>query len=183
MSSTSLDYTPDWERISKCGGYFSVFCPDHPRAWSTGYVHVHIIITEIKAGRLLTKSEVVHHIDRDKLNNSPDNLEILPSRTEHAIEHGNDRQITKVELTCHSCGTQFTRRLGNEPSKKGYKNAFCSRKCNGKTNGRPNFLPRSTNKIEHGSKVAYSYHKCRCELCRSENTRRHKIWRDSKLTL
>lgn len=39
-----------------------------------------------REGRLLSSDELVHHVDRDPLNNNPDNLVIL-SRTEHQRLH------------------------------------------------------------------------------------------------
>lgn len=33
--------------------------------------------------------------------------------------------------------------------------------------------------VPHGTKVGYSYHKCRCELCRAANTAAHKKYRAS----
>jgi hypothetical protein len=34
--------------------------------------------------------------------------------------------------------------------------------------------------IRHGTHVAYAYHKCRCDVCRTANTERCKRWRRSK---
>lgn len=48
--------------------------------------HIHRIVAEIKIGRELTKREIVHHIDGNKHNNSPDNLQIM-NRAEHARVH------------------------------------------------------------------------------------------------
>jgi len=49
----------------------------------------HRLVAEKKIGRPLKAWEVVHHIDKDKLNNSPDNLEVL-SRAEHILTHRED---------------------------------------------------------------------------------------------
>lgn len=38
-------------------------------------------------GRPLTSEEEVHHRDRDRGNNEPRNLELLPDRSSHAQEH------------------------------------------------------------------------------------------------
>lgn len=45
-------------------------------------VRVHRLVAAAKVGRPLKKSEDVHHLDGDKLNCTPDNLEIL-GHTEH----------------------------------------------------------------------------------------------------
>jgi len=49
--------------------------------------HIHRQIAEQMLGRKLHPGEVVHHIDGDKRNNSPDNLMILDSQKEHARLH------------------------------------------------------------------------------------------------
>ena len=46
----------------------------------------HVAIAECKLGRELKQNEVVHHIDRNRLNNSPGNLEVL-TKTQHARLH------------------------------------------------------------------------------------------------
>ncbi len=49
--------------------------------------HAHRVIAEEKLGRPLRKGEIVHHEDHDKQNYHPDNLEILPSQSEHMKRH------------------------------------------------------------------------------------------------
>lgn len=70
-------------------GYRLVHVPEHPFSNSNNYVREHRLVMENKLGRYLTPLEVVHHIDGDKLNNSPDNLELFSKNSEHL----------KVELT------------------------------------------------------------------------------------
>jgi hypothetical protein len=52
-------------------------------------------VAEESAGRLLTKSEVVHHKDGDKLNNRPDNLQILPDQSAHVKLHKEEDEKRK----------------------------------------------------------------------------------------
>lgn len=47
---------------------------------------IHRVVAEIKIGRPLKKDEVVHHKDRNKANNNPDNLEVM-TRGEHTALH------------------------------------------------------------------------------------------------
>jgi hypothetical protein len=49
-------------------------------------IALHRLIVQQREGRVLTSDEVVHHVDHDRLNNSPDNLVIL-SRSEHQRLH------------------------------------------------------------------------------------------------
>lgn len=48
--------------------------------------HEHRVVAEQKYGRKLTFDDVVHHIDGNKRNNHPDNLEVL-TRKEHCRVH------------------------------------------------------------------------------------------------
>ena len=49
--------------------------------------HTHRVVAEQILGRPLAPGEVVHHINRDKTDNRPENLMIFPSQAEHARWH------------------------------------------------------------------------------------------------
>lgn len=51
-----------------------------------GSEHEHRIVAAVKLGRSLTSSDIVHHEDEVKLNNSPDNL-LVTDRPMHAKIH------------------------------------------------------------------------------------------------
>lgn len=48
--------------------------------------HIHRVEAEKKIGRALLPGEIVHHVDGDKFNNDPDNLEVM-TQSEHARIH------------------------------------------------------------------------------------------------
>lgn len=129
-------------------------------------MYVHVVVMEAKLGRLLRRGEVVHHDNEDRLDNDPDNL-VLTSKVGHGKEHA--RPQRQVGLTCANCGKKFKRRLGQEPSKKGAKRAFCSRRCNGLANGF-----KGNHGVRHGTLVAYNYRGCRCSLCKEAKSRYYR---------
>lgn len=77
-------------------GYVRLRIPDHPRACH-GYVLEHIVIAEQMLGRPLHDTEVVHHRDHNKSNNSPENLEIL-TESEHKSLHMKERHSARLGL-------------------------------------------------------------------------------------
>lgn len=88
-TNINLEYMmyKDRKRIFK-NGYVVVEYPDHPKAFDTGSgvigVYEHILIAEEEVlDRPLKAGEVVHHLDKNRANNSPDNLLPLenPSHT------------------------------------------------------------------------------------------------------
>jgi len=68
-------------------GYKKLLIPDHPRSDKKGYVFEHIVIVEAKICRMLKEKEVVHHVDGNKTNNNPNNLEIFPDNKTHIKHH------------------------------------------------------------------------------------------------
>lgn len=119
-------------KIGLNNGYRLVHLPEHHRAWKTGYVYEHIVVMEEKLGRPLNASEVVHHKDENKLNNVPDNLELMNNHSDHAKLHGSKKTPTMIQGICDQCGADFERRKGNDWLIKNYKHKFCSRTCMGK---------------------------------------------------
>jgi hypothetical protein len=91
--------TRGWYRDPK--GYILVYQPDHPNASKAGYVMQHRLVMEGMLGRLLTPEEVVHHKNRVKDNNGPDNLELMTKRA-----HDSGRS-PRYMATCPCCGHVF----------------------------------------------------------------------------
>lgn len=67
-------------------GYPMIRMPDHPDAKTNGYLFEHRWVMEQKLGRRLRPFEVVHHLDGNKKNNSPENLELFDSNGAHISE-------------------------------------------------------------------------------------------------
>ena len=61
-------------------------------------IHEHRIIAERKLGRKLQQGEVVHHIDGNKRNNRPENLQVFSSQAEHAKWHAAQKEAIKNEI-------------------------------------------------------------------------------------
>jgi len=77
--------------VKRSNGYYWIYKKDHPHANRQGYVYYHRIIAEKKIGRILERWEVVHHVDLNKSNNNPENLQVM-SEYDHAIFHFNLRK-------------------------------------------------------------------------------------------
>ena len=80
---------------------------DHPNASTNGKIYEHVYVMSNFIGRALNKDECVHHIDRDKTNNSLSNLRLM-TISEHSILHAlEDRKAFKVTSVCKACGNLF----------------------------------------------------------------------------
>lgn len=117
-SIQALHRNPNWKggRTVASNGYVLVKAPDHPAADSRGYVYEHRLVAEQKIGRPLRPGEQVHHIDHNKQNNAPANLEVVAGRAEHAVRHRTTGQGRRrpgqandlVRCAC-GCGASFPR--------------------------------------------------------------------------
>ncbi len=68
-------------------GYVVIKQPDHPHAALSGWVREHTVVVCEMFGRNLLPGELVHHIDGDRANNSPGNLEVVGSIALHRLKH------------------------------------------------------------------------------------------------
>lgn len=96
--------------------YKVLYLPNHHRAFSNGTVYEHIVVAEKKIGRKLKDNEVVHHIDKNKSNNSPENILVFRSSAEHTAHHNgmkfmiDEEGIAYVEENinyCCDCGKKI----------------------------------------------------------------------------
>ena len=72
---------------SRDDGYLMVKKPDHPRANNNGYVFVHILVAEEGLGRPLRDGETIHHINRNRQDNRPENISVKDSPGIHQHLH------------------------------------------------------------------------------------------------
>jgi len=118
--------------ISK-GDYNYALVPEHPFATRNGYVLLHRVVIENHLGRVLKRSEVVHHKNHNKKDNRVENLEVLDA-SEHCRRHGLEQGRKMVTLRCPICGKLFERQIRQthlvKPSKYGC--TCCSSECRGK---------------------------------------------------
>lgn len=94
--------------ISTCKGGGYRYCrtePPHPNRNAKGLYPLHRVLLENKLGRLLTSSEIAHHVDEVKENDDPNNIE-LKTWGEHTSEHMVSRRALLVNLKCY-CGREF----------------------------------------------------------------------------
>jgi maltoporin len=104
---------PMWKggRTISREGYVLIKDWNHPRTHANGYVLEHIKVLEQKLQRPLAKNEVTHHINGNKMDNRPENLEAV-NRAHHITYHhlgaSYAKHIEKVTV-CSICGSSKTK--------------------------------------------------------------------------
>jgi len=79
-------------RVIRDDGYALVRCPSYPRSNRKGYVLEHRVVKAIEIGRPLLTVEVVHHKNKNRLDNRPANLQLMLNGR-HVSQH--QRQVSK----------------------------------------------------------------------------------------
>ena len=110
-------------------GYKVVYRPEHPDSWKLGYIYAHRLVAEEKIGRRIKSfpKEVINHIDGDKLNNDPDNIEVMSNGDHTRLTH---KKYDDKPKECLICGDKFYKKYGS--LKQWNKRKYCSLKCYGK---------------------------------------------------
>lgn len=143
----------NYKRYDK-NGYVIVNIPNHPKAFdATGdknpnsyCVYEHVLVAEELIDRPLKEGEVVHHLDENRSNNSPDNLLVL-SNPMHTKLHSwldknniepKENYEQQKQLGCVRCA------ICDKPI--AYNLKYCSHTCSDLDTGR-------THRYEHPDKV------------------------------
>lgn len=87
------------------GKYEYETCYGHPRANKDGSVYTHVLVAEQKLGRYLKSEEVVHHIDENKMNNTPDNIMVFATKADHTSFHNGN--VTLADLLQNENGAYY----------------------------------------------------------------------------
>lgn len=153
----TMEWIPwSWTRTESQGKYRFAIIPEHPNADSRDRVLEHRAVAENMLGRLLVSGEEVHHVNENKLDNDPGNLEVL-TPAEHRRRHFQPEMRSGL---CPTCGALVVRA---KRQARGVR-MFCSRRCSAVAAG-------PTRDPEHGTYGRYRLG-CHCTDCRAANAGR-----------
>lgn len=111
------------KKIMICNGYPSIYLPSHSRAYSAGWVYVHILQAEKLLNRPLNKLEAVHHEDENRMNFDLSNLVVFASDADHVAYHNG------VERVLLDNGTYYCPSKGIKINNVYYKRCKCGGLC------------------------------------------------------
>jgi hypothetical protein len=121
------DKNPAWKGgVSvDADGYVLVYSPDHPNRSCHNTVRLHRLVMEKVLGRPLLPSEVVHHKDKNKLNNTPENLTLYRDNGRHLADEltgkcpkwtEDGKQRIEAGVRHHVLNSQLRRRSATQSS-------------------------------------------------------------------
>ena len=88
-------------------GYRMLYRPGHPMASRQGYIMEHRLVMSEAIGRMLTGSEVVHHVNGNKADNRLENLVVMSNAQHSRLPKGERKTL----VCCPHCGGKI--RLSN----------------------------------------------------------------------
>ena len=89
--------------IDSAIGYQYFIDKEHPLAHQAGKVYYHRHVASVARGRWLEDGECVHHMDGNRSNNHPSNLQVM-SISEHSTLHAIAKQKEPQWQLCKRCG-------------------------------------------------------------------------------
>lgn len=118
--------TTNGHRYVAGNGYVYIKLHDHPEAKSgRGYVLEHRVVAELKIGRRLRRGEAVHHLNRIRTDNRPENLEVVESNSAHQKLHRGTKRLN----TCQAVIKRSYTKYGRGPLSGKHVNCVLSRPC------------------------------------------------------
>jgi hypothetical protein len=116
---TGREYKPDNQhRYIRTDGYVAIRTGIHTHELE------HRLVMERMIGRRLESFEHVHHINGNKQDNRPENLQLM-TNSEHQKLHDWPRTKSgRIRLTCQRCGAEYERKLS-----RAVESRHCSNQC------------------------------------------------------
>ena len=105
-------------------GRFRVWLPDHPRAYNSGYIFRSIVAYEMYHDVKVPPEMDIHHKDNNILNDSKENLVMIPHSVHKTKYHTGRGWVDKI---CQYCGETF--KIERWRLKEPTRGKFCSQKC------------------------------------------------------
>lgn len=90
-------------KLDPSNGYMYCYAPEHDLANKAGIVKEHTYKISRYIGRKLLPDECIHHIDRDRSNNSMDNLMLMTRASHLSLHMREDRSATLEQISCATC--------------------------------------------------------------------------------
>ena len=79
-------------------GYAFIYAPNHKYSNGKGYIREHRLVIEKQIGRYLKSTERTHHLNKIKIDNSPENLMLFINGSAHQRFHGNPNNVKPKEI-------------------------------------------------------------------------------------
>lgn len=84
--------------ISTCNGYNLIINHNHPYHIVNNYIYEHRDVIEKILGRILARKNSIHHINKNKKDNRPQNLICFTSNGPHRRFHFNPNNVKSEEI-------------------------------------------------------------------------------------